>query len=155
METEKKINILYVDDESHNLYVFKASFRFDYHVFIASSPDEGLKILSEQEIHVLITDQRMPEKTGVEFLASILDQFPDPIRILLTGYSDIGAVIDAVNKGQIFQYLSKPWDEKQLREVIEKAYELYVSRKQNQIMVDNLLKTNEQLEFHLRQSLLS
>jgi YesN/AraC family two-component response regulator len=124
-------------------------------VFIAPSASEGLKILHSQEIHVIITDQRMPETTGVEFLASIIPLFPDPVRILLTGYSDIGAVIEAVNKGQIFHYLSKPWDDHNLREVIEKAYELYKGRKEEQEKVDQLLKTNEQLEFHLRQSLLS
>jgi response regulator RpfG family c-di-GMP phosphodiesterase len=155
MESKNRINVLYVDDESHNLYVFKANFRLDYNVFIAPSASEGLKILHDQEIHVIITDQRMPETTGVEFLASIIPQFPDPVRILLTGYSDIGAVIEAVNKGQIFHYLSKPWDDENLREVIEKAYELYTARKQEQEKVDQLLKTNEQLEFHLRQSLLS
>ncbi len=155
MESKNRINVLYVDDESHNLYVFIANFRLDYNVFIAPSASEGLKILHEQEIHVIITDQRMPETTGVEFLASIIPHFPDPVRILLTGYSDIGAVIEAVNKGQIFHYLSKPWDDKNLREVIEKAYELYMARKAEQEKVDKLQKTNEQLEFHIRQSLLS
>ena len=121
MESKNRINVLYVDDESHNLYVFKANFRLDYNVFIAPSASEGLKILHDQEIHVIITDQRMPETTGVEFLASIIPQFPDPVRILLTGYSDIGAVIEAVNKGQIFHYLSKPCDDQNLREVIEKS----------------------------------
>ncbi len=155
MESGNRINVLYVDDESHNLYVFKANFRLDYNVFIAPSATEGLKILHEQEIHVIITDQRMPDTTGVEFLASIIPQFPDPVRILLTGYSDIGAVIDAVNKGQIFHYLSKPWDDKNLRDVIEKSYQLYMARKDDQYKIDHLLRTNEQLEFHLRQSLLS
>jgi len=155
MKSENRINVLYVDDESHNLYVFKANFRLDYNVFIAASASEGLQILHQQEIHVIITDQRMPETTGVEFLASIIPNFPDPIRILLTGYSDIGAVIDAVNKGQIFQYLSKPWEEKHLRDVIEKAYQLYTARQEEQKKVESLEKANGQLEFHLRQSLLS
>ncbi len=155
MESQNRINVLYVDDELHNLYVFKANFRLDYNVFVASSANEGLKILHEQEIHVIITDQRMPETTGVEFLSSIIPLFPDPTRILLTGYSDIGAVIDAVNKGQIFQYLSKPWDDANMREVIGKAYELYSTRREEKNKVQSLEKTNRQLEFHLRQSLLS
>lgn len=155
MEPENRINVLYVDDESHNLYVFKANFRLDYNVFVASSASEGLKILHEQDMHVIITDQRMPDVTGVEFLSSVIPLFPDPVRILLTGYSDIGAVIDAVNKGQIFQYLSKPWDDANMRQVIGKAYELYSSRKAGKDKVQSLEKTNEQLEFHLRQSLLS
>ncbi len=155
MEIEKHINVLYVDDEPHNLNLFKAGFRMEFNVFTAISAENGLKILGEQEIHVIITDQRMPEMTGVEFLTSIIPVFPDPLRILLTGYSDIDAVVEAVNKGQIFHYLNKPWDEEQLRGIIEKAYGIYMDRKKNQQMMDSLVKTNDQLEFHLRQSLLS
>ncbi len=155
METDRIINVLYVDDELHNLSLFKAGFRMEFNVFTAISAEEGLNILSEKEIHVIITDQRMPGMTGVEFLASIIPVFPDPVRILLTGYSDIDAVIEAVNKGQIFQYLNKPWDEDQLRAIIEKAYGIYDERKKNKEMMDTLEKTNDQLEFHLRQSLLS
>ena len=114
MTTGTKIKVIYVDDEENNLLSFKASFRMKYEVFIAISAKEAITILQQNpEISVIITDQRMPDMTGVEFLESILDIFPDPIRILLTGYADINAVIDAVNKGKIYHYLIKPWKEEE------------------------------------------
>lgn len=152
-----KVGILYVDDEVNNLTSFKATFRNSYNVFTAASAVDGKKILEEKstDIQLIITDQRMPGMTGVEFLSSIIEQFPDPIRILLTGYSDIQAVIDAINRGQIYQYISKPWEEQHLKIVIEKAYEVYSLRKENKELIKSLLRANEQLEFLLRQKLLS
>lgn len=152
-----KVGILYVDDEPSNLNSFKATFRSYYTIFTAASADDGKKILDEKakEIQLIITDQRMPGMTGVEFLSSIIKEHPDPIRILLTGYSDIQAVIDAINRGQIYQYVSKPWEEQQLKIILEKAYEVYSLRQENKELIKSLLRANEQLEFMLRQKLLS
>lgn len=152
---DESIHVLYVDDEVNNLHAFKATFRRDFRVFTAESGAEGMAILSSEPIQVIITDQRMPEMTGVEFLAMVLEKHPDPIRILLTGYSDIQAVIDAINKGQVYHYLSKPWDESQLRNIILKAHEVYTLRKKNKQLINDLERTNEKLEFLLRQQLLS
>ncbi len=152
---EEKIKILYVDDEENNLQAFKATFRRDYKIFLAINAEEGRKILNTEEIDIIITDQRMPEETGVEFLESIIPIFPEPIRILLTGYTDIQAVIDAINKGQVYHYLTKPWEEDYLRTVIKNAFEIYTLRKENQRLTDALIKANDQLEFLLRQNLLS
>jgi response regulator RpfG family c-di-GMP phosphodiesterase len=154
---ENKISILYVDDEINNLNSFKAAFRSYYNVHTASSAEKGLEILNKEaeEISIVITDQRMPVTTGIEFLVSIIGTHPDPIRILLTGYSDIETVIDAVNKGQIFQYVSKPWDEQQFKVIIDRAYEIYALRQENKQLIKSLLRSNEQLEFYLRQKLLS
>lgn len=150
-----KPNILYVDDEMNNLISFKALFRIKYNVFIAQGGSDAIKILNEHEIHVIITDQRMPEMTGVEFLETILQDHPEPVRILLTGYSDLNAVIDAINKGKIFHYLSKPWDETELETTINRAYDIYRQRKEEKETSEKLLLTNDQLEFLLRQKLLS
>jgi response regulator RpfG family c-di-GMP phosphodiesterase len=152
---ERAISILYVDDEANNLIAFRAVFRTKYTVFTALSGLEGLEILSENDIQIIITDQRMPNMTGVEFLEEVITKYPTPIRILLTGYTDMSAIIDAINKGSIFQYLNKPWDEEELEEVIEKAYDVYL--KKIEIMEENkeLAITNQQLEFLLRQKLLS
>jgi DNA-binding NtrC family response regulator len=150
-----KIKILYVDDEVNNLNSFKASFRRDYTIHIAESAAEGKIILSENDINVIITDQRMPNTTGVEFLEDIIPDYPDPIRILLTGYTDISAVIDAINKGQVYQYLTKPWDESNLRIIIKNAFEIYDLRQRNKELVEKLRRANEQLEFLLRQNLIS
>ena len=152
---ESKITILYVDDEENNLFSFKAVFRIKYNVLTALSGDEALEILSKKQVHVIITDQRMPEMTGVEFLEKVLEKYPDPVRVLLTGYADMGAVVDAVNKGKIFHYLAKPWDEKELDFTIKKAYEKYMVKVQLEEMNVKLEGSNDQLEFLLRQKLLS
>ncbi|WP_439475313.1 response regulator [Algoriphagus formosus] len=156
-ETKKdeKIRILYVDDEENNLQAFRATFRRDYKIFIAISGEEGRKILEQEDIEIIITDQRMPEETGVEFLESIIPNYPSPIRVLLTGYTDIQAVIDAINKGQVYHYLTKPWEEDYLRTVIKNAYEVFSLRRENERLTQALIKANEQLEFLLRQNLLS
>lgn len=153
--SNKKINILYVDDEVNNLVSFKATFRIKYDVFTAESGEEAIKLLNENDINLIITDQRMPNMTGVEFLESILDTHPDPIRVLLTGYADMNAVIDAVNKGKIFHYLSKPWNEEELDMTIQRSYEVYQKRMKEKELNDKLSISNEQLEFLLRQKLLS
>jgi signal transduction histidine kinase len=143
--SEEKIKILYIDDDQGNLRVFKAAFRKDYDIFLSSSTEEGLKILGETEIHVVIADQRMPGMTGVEFFEKILQLYPDPIRILLTGYSDIESVIAAINKGQIYRYISKPWNESELRIAIENAYQMYDVRKQLETTNRELKKRNDEL----------
>jgi len=148
-------NILYVDDEPHNLSAFAAGYRRLYKIFTAESAEEGWKILEKEEIHVVITDQRMPKTTGVEFLASILEVYPEPIRMILTGYTDIDAVIDAINKGQVYRYIQKPWGEEDLRINIDKAIEIYTLRKENRELTEKLLIVNKQLEFLARQNLLS
>lgn len=155
MEYQQCTNVLYIDDEIHNLNAFKAVFRRDFNVFLAEKAPDAKKILSEHEIHVIITDQRMPGMLGTEFLASIIDQYPDAVRILLTGYADINAVIDAINKGQIYKYVQKPWVEEELRTTIQNALELYAMKKNGKNLTETLMLTNEQLEFLLRQKLLS
>ncbi|WP_026897349.1 response regulator [Daejeonella oryzae] len=153
--SEQKINLLYVDDEENNLLSFKATFRLKYNIKIALSADEAMQILDKNPIEIIITDQRMPNTTGIEFLEKVLVKYPDPIRILLTGYSDMNAVVDAVNKGKIYHYLTKPWDEKVLDETIAKAFELYQQNLEVKTLNGKLVTSNEQLEFLLRQRLLS
>src|ERR1700741_3984545 len=101
---EQKINVLYIDDEPNNIVSFKAAFRRVFNVFSAESADEGKQVLEKETIHVILSDQRMPKTTGIEFFQSILETHPDPIRILITGYTDINAVIDAINLGQVYKY---------------------------------------------------
>lgn len=151
----KKIDILYVDDEENNLVSFKATFRLKYNIRTAISADEAIKILESKPVEIIITDQRMPNMTGIEFLEKVIEKYPDPVRILLTGYADLNAVIDAVNKGKIYHYLSKPWSEKELEETIQKAHEVYLANKEIKEMNSKLALSNDQLEFLLRQKLLS
>ncbi|WP_374165956.1 response regulator [Arcticibacter sp. MXS-1] len=153
--SDKKISILYVDDEENNLISFKATFRLKYQVYTAISGDDAIKILETKPVDIIVTDQRMPNMTGVEFLEKVLVKYPDPMRILLTGYADMGAVVDAVNKGKIFHYLTKPWNEKELDSTIERAYQVYKEKLEIKEMNGKLALSNDQLEFLLRQKLLS
>lgn len=155
MNSDLNINVLYVDDEENNLKAFRASFRRYFNIFTAISAVEAKKILSENEIHVLITDQRMPGTLGTELLAQAVQDYPDQIRILLTGFSDIEAIKDAINRGQIYHYLQKPWNDNDLKETIENAYKIYYLKKKQQELSQQLQLNNEQLEFMLRQKLLS
>ena len=148
-------NVLYVDDEIHNLNSFRAVFRRSYNVFTAISADEGRKILKENEIHLIITDQRMPEMSGIEFLETIIPDYPNIPRVLLTGYTDISAVIDAINRGSVYKYVQKPWSEEELRATIESALNLHFEIKSKEELTDKLLVTNEQMEFLLRHNSLS
>lgn len=139
------IKVLYVDDEPNNLLAFQAGFRRHYEIYTANTVAEGLKMLNENEIEVIIADQRMPKTTGVEFFNIIRKVNPDPIRILLTGYTDIEAIIDAINKGEIFRYIKKPWDEMELMTAIKNAHEIYQTRKQLKNKVGELQRANDEL----------
>lgn len=127
MNTER-IKVLYVDDEEGNLKAFKATFRREMDIHIALSGQEGLDLLEKEEVHVVISDQRMPGMTGAEFLAIVKERHPKPMRMLLTGYADLEAVIQAVNQGGIYAYATKPWDPNDLKLRIQQAYEVHALR---------------------------
>ena len=158
-----KPKILYIDDEPNGLVSFKACFREKFRVYTAISATEGLNILDEhakgkntdENIQVIISDQRMPRMSGSDFFASIVDDYPDPIRILLTGYTDMTDLIEAVNKGKIYSYHSKPIMEEKLLDDIYKACELYQLHMRKKKLTKDLASINEQLEFMIRQKLLS
>lgn len=152
---EKTINVLYIDDEVNNITSFKAAFRRLFNIFTAESAEEGRKIVEQENIHVILSDQRMPKTTGIEFFQSILEIYPDPIRVLITGYTDINAVIDAINLGQVYKYLTKPWNEDEVKNAINVSYEVYDLRKKNKELTQKLIEMNEKLEFLARQNLLS
>src|SRR3546814_5189263 len=118
---DHKIAVLYVDDEKNNLIAFKAEFRDKFQIYTAISGFEGLEVLDQHPVHVILTDQRMPKMTGVEFLEKVIEKHPEPTRILVTGYSDMSAMIGAINKGQIFHYINKHWDEEELEETIKQT----------------------------------
>lgn len=152
---EQKINVLYIDDEPNNIVSFKAAFRRVFNIFSAESAEEGKKVLEQENIHVILSDQRMPKTTGIEFFQSILETHPDPIRILITGYTDINAVIDAINLGQVYKYLTKPWIEEEVKTSIKNSFEVYDLRTKNRELTQKLMEANEKLEFLARQNLLS
>ncbi|MGB0523027.1 MAG: response regulator [Flammeovirgaceae bacterium] len=139
-------NILYVDDEEANLRVFQAAFRREYKVFTAQSGAEGIKLLENNDIHLIVTDQKMPKMTGVEFLETITPDYPDVVKIILTGYSDVKDILRALNRCGIFRYILKPWNKQEMRITLGKALETFQLRKDNQGLVDSLQKVNEELE---------
>ena len=141
-----KPTILYVDDELNNLTGFKATFRRDYNVFTANSAQEAREILSKQEFQAIISDQRMPDVTGVQFFQSILETYPNPVRILLTGYADIEAVVQAINEGHVYRYISKPWEERDLRLAIDNALKFYSAQNELRLRNSELEKANAELE---------
>jgi len=130
-----KIKVLYIDDEGINLLAFKASFRRIFEVFTAKSADEGIDVLKSHPIEVVLSDQRMPGKTGVDFFEEIKDLYPTPIRILITAFSDIESIIDAVNKGNIYRYVTKPWSNFELQLTIENSHKLYKLKEENNNLI--------------------
>jgi two-component system sensor histidine kinase/response regulator len=128
VDNNSKIKILYIDDEPNNLNGFKATFRFDYTVFTASNTTQAYEFLeAHKDIYVVLCDQRMPDKTGVQFFEEMRLRFPDPVRMLITGYTDIESVIDAVNRGHIFRYIKKPWTDTDIRTAIEEGHKFYLT----------------------------
>ncbi|WP_345951377.1 MULTISPECIES: hybrid sensor histidine kinase/response regulator [unclassified Mucilaginibacter] len=119
---------MYIDDEQDNLVGFKASLRMSYQVFTTVDVKLAAGILDKNpDIRVIFCDQRMPGMTGVEFFESIRPTHPHPIRILLTAYTDVDSIINAINKGNIFRYLNKPWNEADLLSAIEEANKFYLA----------------------------
>lgn len=140
--------ILYVDDERQNLVSFKASFRRFYDIHTAQGGKDALEIMRQHHIDLVISDQRMPEMTGVELFEKILKEFPDPIRMVMTGYSDMHAIVDAVNKGKIYYYIAKPWKHDELKLVLDNALEAYRLKMENRDLAEErnelIIKTERQ-----------
>lgn len=123
---QQKPKMLVVDDEPDNLDLLYRTFRRDFSVLKAESGIEALEILaSEGEVAVIISDQRMPEMKGTEFLSKTLPQFPNTVRIILTGFTDIEDLVEAINSGQVYKYITKPWDPGELKGVVKKAAQTY------------------------------
>lgn len=132
--------VLYVDDEQNNLNSFRSTFRRQFRVFTAINAVEALKQLKKHpEIKVIISDQRMPDVTGVEFFEKIRHIYPNKVRIILTGYTDINAVVDAINKGQVYRFIDKPWNNDLVQIAVQDGMELFDTRK-------NLAAKNESLQ---------
>lgn len=139
------VRVLYIDDEENNLHAFKAGFRRQYEIYTANSAAEGLKLLQSIEIHVIIADQKMPNTTGVEFFQSISETYPDPCKILLTGYTDIEALTNAINHGDVYRYIQKPWQDLDLSNTIKNAYDAYKAKVDLRNKIAELEKTNDEL----------
>ncbi|BAY07765.1 SpoIIE family protein phosphatase [Calothrix sp. NIES-2098] len=121
-----KLKLMVVDDEPDNLDLLYRTFRRDFEVYQASHARSALEILDKEgEMAVIISDQRMPEMNGTEFLSHTVERFPDTIRILLTGFTDVEDLVDAINSGQVFKYITKPWNPQRLKALVEQATDTY------------------------------
>jgi DNA-binding NtrC family response regulator len=121
---EKKGRLLFVDDEERIVSLLRMMFRSEYEVFTATSGREALEILAIQSIDVIVSDQRMPEMLGIELLAQVCRRSPATMRILLTGYSDLAAIIGSVNEGEVFRFINKPWDQEEVKSIVAEAAQI-------------------------------
>ena len=118
----RKGNVLIIDDEVDVLHALRRQLKNDCYIYIAGTAKDGYDILNDHNIDVVISDQRMPDVPGNEFLATVQDSWPRAKLILLTGYSDMPAIIDAVNRAHIFSYIEKPWNIDAVRAIVHDAY---------------------------------
>lgn len=143
LEKPKKQKILVVDDEPDNLDLLYRTFRRDFQVLKADSGMNALQVLAaEGEVAVIISDQRMPEMKGTEFLSKTVPQFPNTVRIILTGFTDIEDLVEAINAGKVYKYITKPWDTAELKAVVQRAAETYDLLKQR---TEELRRANAQM----------
>ena len=141
----RRHTLLVVDDEADVVQSVQDLLRLDYRVLTATKPQEGLDLVRDLEVHIVMTDQRMPGMTGVEFLSQVRKEQPDAVRLLFTGYADIKAVIDAINQGSVFRYINKPWDPDELQTIIRQAAEQYDLLFERRSLLAELQTRNEEL----------
>ena len=130
--------VLIVDDELDILESVERLLRKEYRVLTAQTPNEARAIVGRETVHVVLSDQRMPTESGVQFLAGLRRTNPDIVRVLLTGYSNINHVIDAINQGHVYRYVTKPWDPSEFKILVAQCFERWESRKMQQMLVDQL-----------------
>jgi serine/threonine-protein kinase len=126
-----KPRVLFVDDEERIVNLLKIMFRQTYEVFTATNGHDALKIINDQRIHVIVSDQRMPEMLGIELLNEVRVRSPKTMRILLTGYSDLAAIVSSVNEGEVFRFVNKPWDQEEFRSLMAEATGIAQATEQN------------------------
>ncbi|WP_413163848.1 SpoIIE family protein phosphatase [Capilliphycus salinus ALCB114379] len=138
---QSKLKLMVVDDEPDNLDLLYRTFRREFRVYKADSALKALEILQQEgEMAIIISDQRMPEMNGTEFLSQTVERFPDTIRILLTGYTDVEDLVEAINSGQVFKYITKPWGPEALKSVVQQASETYKFSKQRTLSLRRALR---------------
>ena len=142
----RRHTILVVDDELDVVKSVQDLLRYDYKVLGATRARDALTLMAGNDVHVVMSDQRMPEMTGVEFLARARADYPDAVRLLFTGYADIRAVIDAINEGSVYRYITKPWDPDELQAIIREAVERYELLDERKRLLAELQSKNAELE---------
>lgn len=134
-----KRDILYVDDEQSNLIVFEAAFEDEFNVHTSIDAESALRFLESHPVPVVVADQRMPEMTGVEMFVLIRRMYPHIQRVILSGFADSDAIIDAINQGQVFQFVRKPWQRIELLAVLQRALDAHDLSLQNSVLTERML----------------
>ena len=147
--------VLYMDDEAGNRQAFKAAFRTEFNVLAASRLEEAMALLARHEVHVVIVDQRMPGLAGCTVLQRIKERFPQVRRMLITAYADLQALVDALNLAGVCHYIQKPWEAEEVLSAVSMAFAAYNEEMAKSALTERLMESNRQLEFALRQRLLS
>ncbi len=142
----RRHQILIVDDEVANLRLLRRVLGKDYEILEATSGQEGLDLLKQNKVSLIITDQRMPAMTGVQLLEQSLPVNPDAMKILLTGYTDVQALIDAINAGHVYKYIPKPWDADELKLTVRRALETFELKEHNIKLIEELRFAMSELE---------
>src|SRR5262245_2256897 len=137
--------LLVVDDEPDLVQSVKDLLRFDYKVLIATRAAEGLQIMQREKVHIVMSDQRMPEMSGVEFLKHLRDSHPNTVRLLFTAYADLNAVTDAINQGNVYRYISKPWEPDELKTILRQAVDYYDLQEERRRLIQELELANAEL----------
>jgi FixJ family two-component response regulator len=147
MKGSERSRILVVDDEEAILETMTYTFEDDYQVLTATSASQGLELLeADGRVAVVISDQRMPEMTGVEFLAKVFEMDPTTTRIILTGFADMDAIIRAINNGHVYAYITKPWEPADLKQVVRRGVERHALAVENERLMSDLHDANVILE---------
>jgi two-component system, NtrC family, response regulator HupR/HoxA len=141
----RRFPLLVVDDEPDILKSFSFNYGDDFEIVTATGGTEGLEQLRAHDVAVIVADQRMPAMTGTEFLRRSMELRPDAVRIVLTGYTDVESIIDAVNASRIYRYVTKPWEPEELRLTLRRAIEVFHLGRENQRLVEELRRANERL----------
>ena len=133
-----KARILFVDDEERILTALRSVFRMNYHVFTATNGPEALAFVRKLKPHVVVSDQRMPEMTGVELLRQVKEAAPATVRMLLTGYSDLASIVGSLNDGEVFRFISKPWDNQDIQKTVGEAVAIALELAERAILPEKL-----------------
>lgn len=144
--TTVRPRLLLVDDEPNTLQALRRMFRHEpYELLLASGGEEGLAMLSHHEVGVIISDYRMPGMNGVDFLRQVKLHWPDTLRIVLSGFTDLRSVTSAINEGAVYKFLTKPWNDEELREITREAFSLYELQRENRRLNAELREANAEL----------
>lgn len=146
MSEDKTLNLLCVDDEDGILRSLKRLLRSEnFNVLTASSGVEALEILEQTPVQVLVADQRMPDMSGIELLEKVKCSYPQIVRVVLSGFADIATILESINKGEVFRYLGKPWNDEELKTMLRQCFHQYHLEQENKELLAIVNHQNEQL----------